>query len=81
MAIRIQTEHVESLEILPAPENEQNYKICALYKIITHKRSINSITLIINNKIIKRSNTLKPSFLRLFDGNLREHWGVFTRPQ
>jgi hypothetical protein len=27
------------------------------------------------------SNTMQPSFLRLFDGNLREHRGVFTRPR
>jgi hypothetical protein len=27
------------------------------------------------------SKNLQPSFLRLFDGNLREHRGVFTRPQ
>jgi hypothetical protein len=46
MAIKIQTEHAESLEILPAPESQQNYKICALSRIITYKRCIHSIKML-----------------------------------
>jgi hypothetical protein len=48
MAIKIQTEHVESLEILPAPESQQNYKIYGLSRIITYKRCIHSIKLLLS---------------------------------
>jgi hypothetical protein len=37
MAIKIQTEHAESLEILPAPENRKITKIYICKIIITYK--------------------------------------------